>query len=686
MKHLRLLIATAALGALATFAVAVRAQVEAPDKAEVALRAAMEKESVAGDLKAAIEEYRKIATSYAKSNRAIAARALLRMGQCYEKLGDAEARKAYERLVMEFADQAEPARAARERLAALGLGTAAKGTEMTIRRVWAGPDANGEGGPSPDGRYLSYTDWGTPDLALHDLVTGANRRVTKKKPGDPYAYPDSSIFSRDGKQIAYRWWIGRDVCEIRTIALDGAEARVLYRAKENCPSRLDWSPDGKHILTKLGKRPVLIAVADGSIQDLAMENPGMMGFSPDGSYIAYDAPPAKDARQSDVYVYERATQHSLPVVRHPADDRLLGWSPDGKYLLFISNRRGARDAWLIAVSDGQSRSEPMLVRSDIEGLSGMGFTRAGAYFFSNWGQARDVFSTRLDSQTGRLPSPPVEVAGSYLGSNWGPDFSRDGKFLAYVSGQGGVVIQSLETADKKLIKPGAEIRRAGRMYGLRWASDGRSFVVTGVDGQGRHSLLRIDSLTGEATVLLNATCGDTPPPFDLAPDGRKIYYIGSPDGGTLHVWDAGSGEERQLGARGVWSFAVSPDGGQLAFFGSGDQAERGLFVTPSAGGSPKLLVSAADNRGAVAWSPDGRQVVYATRSASSTGGTPAKLRYELWRVPSQGGEPQQLGLTIAGMMMSLRVHPDGQRIVYGTLRSSPEIWVMENFLPDSGGK
>ena len=102
---------------------------------------------------------------------------------------------------------------------------------------------------------------------------------------------------------------------------------------------------------------------------------------------------------------------------------------------------------------------------------------------------------------------------------------------------------------------------------------------------------------------------------------------------------------------------------------------------PSAGGSPRLLVPAADRRGAVAWSPDGRHLVYATRSNSSAGGTPATLRLELWRVPSQGGEPQRLGLTVDGMVMSLRVHPDGQRIVYATTRSSPEIWVMENFLP-----
>ena len=565
---------------------------------------------------------------------------------------------------------------------------AADSSQMTIRRVWAGPDAITEGGrPSPDGRYLSYTDWETPDLAIHDLVTGANRRVTKKKPGDPYAFPEGSMFSPDGSQIAYRWWIYPKDCELRTIALDGSEARVLYRAMDGapCPYPRDWSPDGKHILTKLGARPGLIAVADGSIQDLAIENPGRMGFSPDGSYIVYDAPQAKNARQSDVYVYERATQRSLPLVQHPADDRLLGWSPDGRHVLFTSDRRGTRDAWLIAVSGGRPRGEPMLVRSNMGGFGGMGFTRAGAYFFSgSAGGGRDVFSTRLDIQTGKLLSPPVEAAGSYLGSNWGPDFSRDGKFLAYVSGQGGVVVQSLETSEKKLIKPGVEIRLAGPMSPLRWAPDGRSFVVTGVDGQGRQGMFRIDSLTGEATFLLHPAARSGLTTFDLSPDGRKVFYLSSVE--SLYVWDSESGLERQLGDAVVWSWAVSPDGGQLAFFGSGGRAEpTGLYVMPSAGGSPRLLVRAADRRGAVAWSPDGRQLVYATPFDRSGAGTATTVRAEFWRVPSQGGEPQPLGLTVDGMMAALRVHPDGQRIVYQTRRSSPEVWVMENFLPDTGG-
>ena len=54
--------------------------------ADVQLKAAIYKETVDGDLKGAIELYRKISHG---ADRAVAARALVRMGQCYEKLGDA---------------------------------------------------------------------------------------------------------------------------------------------------------------------------------------------------------------------------------------------------------------------------------------------------------------------------------------------------------------------------------------------------------------------------------------------------------------------------------------------------------------------------------------------------------------------------------------------------------------------
>ncbi len=83
------------------------------DRTDVQFEAAAKKETVDGDLKAAIEIYQKIAQS---GNRVAAANALVRMGQCYEKLGDTEAKKAYERVVREFGDQKEAVAEARKRL------------------------------------------------------------------------------------------------------------------------------------------------------------------------------------------------------------------------------------------------------------------------------------------------------------------------------------------------------------------------------------------------------------------------------------------------------------------------------------------------------------------------------------------------------------------------------------------
>src|SRR4030065_2398112 len=66
--------------------------------AEVLLGAALHQEEVEGNFEAAIETYKKILADY-PDTRPIAAKALLQMGRCYEKLGKSGARMAYERLV-----------------------------------------------------------------------------------------------------------------------------------------------------------------------------------------------------------------------------------------------------------------------------------------------------------------------------------------------------------------------------------------------------------------------------------------------------------------------------------------------------------------------------------------------------------------------------------------------------------
>ncbi len=100
------------------------------------------------------------------------------MAECYQKLGDVQARKIFEQVVREYADQPDAVKTARARL---GVTPGALNTGMTTRQVWTGRDVDTYGSVSPDGRLISFTDWDTGDLALHDVTTGQNRRLTTNK-------------------------------------------------------------------------------------------------------------------------------------------------------------------------------------------------------------------------------------------------------------------------------------------------------------------------------------------------------------------------------------------------------------------------------------------------------------------------------------------------------------------------
>ncbi len=72
---------------------------------EMRLESAIHREVVMGDLKGAIEEYKSILDA---GSRESAAKALLQMGQCLEKLGrHTEAQEAYRRIVRQYSDQTE---------------------------------------------------------------------------------------------------------------------------------------------------------------------------------------------------------------------------------------------------------------------------------------------------------------------------------------------------------------------------------------------------------------------------------------------------------------------------------------------------------------------------------------------------------------------------------------------------
>jgi tetratricopeptide (TPR) repeat protein len=99
---------------------------------------ALAKERVEGNLPEAIRLYERVVAEF-PSDRALAAKALVQVGVCYEKLGREDAVRAYERLVRDFADQVDAVTHAHARLAALKRPGAAAVNAATIPRVRALP-------------------------------------------------------------------------------------------------------------------------------------------------------------------------------------------------------------------------------------------------------------------------------------------------------------------------------------------------------------------------------------------------------------------------------------------------------------------------------------------------------------------------------------------------------------------
>lgn len=662
-------------------------------------------EETVGDLDAAIEIYEQI-IEQAETNRPYVAQARFRLGMCYLKKGNKEeAAEALRRIVADFPKQLEVVAQARARLTELGVPVVSSG--VVLRQVWENAE-DFLGSPSPDGRYLSFTDWTTGDLAIHDFDTGKKRSLTGKGSWATPHYAEFSIFSPDGKQIAYAWYGGETIYDLRVIASDGSGDRVVYAQKDTSwVAPLDWTPDGKQILAWLSKpnspdRLALITVEDGSKRvlttlDSTETEPGRIDLSPDGKHVVYSHSQGPKTNNRDIYLLSTRTGRSLRLVEHPGNDLALGWSPDGRLVLFASDRSGDWSVWALTVVDGEPEGTPKLVKSSLGDLLGqirpMGLTRSGSFYYGISGSTDDVYQASIDPSTGKVVDSPTMVTRSFEGSNSRPDWSRDGKRLAWISKREGsyiLIVRDLETGTEKQVPVSTRVLRLMN-EGLRWSPDGGSLLIGGVArpmDESWWSLLAIDAETGEVMRIAKADKGMLRQ-VDWSPDGKTVYFErDSLSGSAIVAFDLASGQERVVHPGHVGRMALSPDGRWIAFTTDLFAAKEGsdaprLSVVSTAGGEPREVFRSTksapfESRSPLAWTPDGRHLLFGTSTFPRFPRPDTEL--ELWRIPVEGGKPEKLGLAMP-QMTQLRLHPDGKRIVFVAGERKADVWAMENFLP-----
>ena len=122
------------------------------------------------------------------------------------------------------------------------LGWAESGM-LVPKLIWNGPEVTLLGGVSRDGRFLSYVDPSSRNLAIHEIASGKNRILTHA-PAASGEFGYFSAISPDSRRVAYAWFNKDGFYDLRIIDMDGTHERILFSNEEaGFVQPCAWSPD-----------------------------------------------------------------------------------------------------------------------------------------------------------------------------------------------------------------------------------------------------------------------------------------------------------------------------------------------------------------------------------------------------------------------------------------------------------
>jgi len=208
---------------------------------------------------------------------------------------------------------------------------------------------------SPDGRSLAFTSFrtGSPMCHLLDLSTKAVRAFPAK--GE---LQTGAVFSPDGRRIALTVSQNGNA-DIWVMNVDGTGLRNLTDSRET-ESSPTWSPDGKRLAfvsTRSGEPQIHVMNADGSgLQRLTFQGRYNQtpDWSPRGDVIAFTG---RDERNVfDLFTVDVATKQIRRLTQDEGHNEEPSFSSNGRHILFVSTRDGARrQLWLMNVDGTHPR-------------------------------------------------------------------------------------------------------------------------------------------------------------------------------------------------------------------------------------------------------------------------------------------------------------------------------------------
>jgi Tol biopolymer transport system component len=493
---------------------------------------------------------------------------------------------------------------------------------------------------SPDGRFVAYSAGNASRMRIFIRPAGGGRTIPLSD--DSNAVETHAAWSPDGTTLLFLMRGGVSIAS----ALGGSSRPVIAPSPTAGVVSATWSPDGRTIAFVRGDSLLATPVDGGETRTIGTAaDLHSCVWRPDGKWIACVSMNAESVfpgltfgniAPSAIVLFPSEGGAPIQLVEPREFNQSPIWTPDGRQLLFVSNRDGPRDVYAAEItSSGRLRGELRRVTTGLGAIS-ISLSRDASHL------AYAVYSARSNIWSLPVPAaPPVTDAAATQVTTGNQVIesmrvSRDGRWLLYDSNlRGNADIYRIPIgggAPEQLTNDPADefcpdLSPDGRAVAYHsWRLGTRDIEVKPLDGG--------------------------PIEYVTATPAQESYPLWSPDGQTILFYDQVAPFTLLLTRRaadGSWtaperlasparSGSWSPDGNSVAYVPSStDRVAGPVMVIPAFGENPSRLFepsSAALPAADVVWAPDGRTIYYKAHDAQG--------HASFWSVSATGGQPRLL--------------------------------------------